>query len=79
MNEHIRKAEEAKRLLNEPMLKAAFEGVESGLIQAMKSAALGDDKTHHELVLCLQLLGRVRHYFKEVIDTGTMEQLQRKQ
>ena len=76
MNEQIRKAEEAKRLLNEPLIKAAFEGVENGLISAMKVSILGDEKTHHELVLCLQLLGRVRGYFQEVIDTGRMEQMQ---
>ena len=50
--------------------------MEAGLVSAMKVSIMGDDKTHHELVLCLQLLGRVRNYFKEVIDTGRMEQLQ---
>jgi hypothetical protein len=76
MNPHIRRAEEAKRLLSEPMLAEAFDNVESGLVGAMKNAIMGDEKTHHELVLCLQLLGRVRNYFQEVIDTGHMEQLQ---
>jgi hypothetical protein len=76
MNPHIRRAEEAKRLLSEPMLGEAFDNVESGLVGAMKVSIIGDDKTHHELVLCLQLLGRVRNYFQEVIDTGKMEQLQ---
>jgi hypothetical protein len=76
MNPHIRRAEEAKRLLSEPLLVEAFDNVEAGLIGAMKVSIMGDDKTHHELVLCLQLLGRVRNYFKEVIDTGKLEQLQ---
>lgn len=77
MNEQIRRAEEAKRLMNEPMLKQAFDGVEAGLVSAMKVSAFGDEKTHHELVLCMQLLGRVKHYFQEVIDTGRMEQMRK--
>lgn len=76
MNPDIRRAEEAKRLLAEPMLQEAFATVETGLIEAMKNAKLGDQLTHHELVLCLQLLGRVRGYFQEAIDTGKMIQMQ---
>lgn len=76
MNTEIRRGEEAKRMLAEPMLGEAFTNVEAGLIGAMKIAALGDQATHHELVLCLQLLGRVKRHFEEAIETGRMAQIQ---
>ena len=78
MNPDIKRAEEARRLLAEPMLNEAFDNVEAGLIGAMKASKLGDQMTHHELVLCLQLLGRVKHYFEDSIATGRMVAMQDK-
>ena len=60
-------------MLDEPMVKDAFDGVEAGLIGAMKASAIGDQPTHHELVLSLQILGRVKRHFEDVILTGRME------
>ena len=59
----------------EPMLQEAFAGVETGLVEAMKHAKMGDQLTHHELVLCLQLLGRVKRHFEEAIETGKLVQM----
>lgn len=76
MNKDIQRAEEAKRLMAEPMMQEAFASVEMGLVERMKLSSVGDQLTHHELVLCLQLLGRVRRYFEEAIETGKMVQIQ---
>lgn len=76
-DEEIRKAHEAERLLNEPMMKAAFLGIESGLVENIKRVAIGDTKTQHELVLTLQLLEKLKGHFLTVMQTGKMAKIQK--
>lgn len=71
-DEEIRRGHEAERLMNEPMLKGAFETVEKSLIDAMRRVAMGDKDTQHELVLSLQLLHRVRGHMVEAMETGKL-------
>lgn len=78
VDEEERRGFEAERVLNEPLLKEAFESVERGLVDAMKRVAMGDTKTQHELVLTLQLLGKVKGHIEEVVQTGQLAQIQKK-
>lgn len=77
LDQEIRKGEEARRLLNEPMLKDGFDKVESGLIDAMKRCAMADTVTQHELVLSLQLLARVKGHLLEAMETGKLALIQK--
>lgn len=72
LDEKIRRGHEAERVMNEPLLVEAFKEVEAGLVQAMKLSKLGDEKTHHELVLMLQLHGRLRGCFLYHMQTGQL-------
>ena len=63
--------------MNEPLLKDAFAKVENGLIEAMKRVPMGDTNTQHELVLSLQILGRVKGHMVEVMDTGKLARIQK--
>ena len=76
-DEEIRKANEAERLLNEPLMKAAFLGIEAGLVENLKRVAVGDEKTQHELVLTLQLLERLKGHFLTIMQTGKMAKIQK--
>lgn len=70
--QEIREGREAQTIYDHPLVKGAFDGVEAGIIQAMRKAPLGDTATHHELVVTLQLLGSLRQQFITMIQTGTM-------
>jgi hypothetical protein len=76
-DEEIRRGQEAGRLLNDPMLKGAFDSVEKGLVDAMRRVAMGDKDTQHELVLSLQLLARVKGHMLEAMETGKLAVIQK--
>ena len=73
----IRAANDAKRILGDPVFTKAFRDIESTLIERMKSVPLGDIDTQHELVVTLQLLGNLKKQFTTAIDTGKMAEIQK--
>lgn len=77
IEEEIRRGNEAERLMNEPMIKSAFMGIESGLVEKLKQVPMGDTKTQHELVLSLQLLEGLKTHFRTIMDTGKMARIQK--
>lgn len=77
LDKEIRRADEAARLMNEPMVQEAFNLIESDIHSAMRRSAIGDRDTHHELVLSLQMLGRIRNHFQSVLETGKLAQIQK--
>ena len=72
----VKRGEQAERLFADPLLKEAFEKVEEGIIEAMHKSAIGDESTHHNLVIAMQLLKQVKKNLREVADTGKMAKLQ---
>ena len=77
LDQEIRRADEAQRLMDAPLLKEAFEKIEEGLIDAMKRVPMGDQKTQHELILSLQLFGRIKGHLAEVMETGKLARIQK--
>lgn len=77
LDQEIRRGGEAERLMNDPLMKEAFITIENGLIESMKRVSVGDTKTQHELILLLQLFGKLRGYFTEVIETGKLATIQK--
>ena len=71
MNE-IRRAADAERLMNEPLLKEAFEQIESALLSRMRTVDVGALETHRDLIVSMQLLGKVKQYIEQVILTGKL-------
>lgn len=78
MNLEVTRGKDAMQLLENPIYKEAVEGVEQGLIRAMKVAAMGDESTHHRLVLALQLLNQITKHIETVAQTGVMAEMQTK-
>jgi len=72
------RAERSKQILDDPLVREAFAGVEAGLVSAMKQSAVNDETTHHHLVLSLQALGSVRREFEKWIAGGQVEEARRK-
>jgi len=75
----IDRAARAQQLLNDPLVKGAFEAVESGLVNAMKQSPLGDYDMHHNLTVSLQLLAQVERQFRNWIAEGNLEKARAKQ
>lgn len=77
LDQEIRRGEEAARVMAEPMLAHAFASIENGLVDAMRRVPMGDTKTQHELVLSLQLLGKLKGYMQETMETGKLARIQK--
>jgi hypothetical protein len=72
----IDRGREAQRIMDEPMIKEAFDKIESGVIQSMRLCPMADKETQHQLVLTLQILGNFKGVFQEVMATGKLAQIQ---
>lgn len=72
-------ADEAKRIIDNPVFKEALQGVKSGIITAMESAPMGDEKTHNRLVIALQILGQIEKNITEKIQTGKLAEIEIKE
>ena len=74
----IERANQAKRLLDDPTLQKAFAGVREALVQRMEAAAIGDDRTHHSLVQQLQALREIQRQLHKWFTDGEVERLRQK-
>ena len=54
------KASEAKRLLENQLLKIALDDIRSGLVSKLENAPISDVETQHEIALMLQLVRRLK-------------------
>jgi len=77
VDEEIRRANDAERLMNEPLLKEAFDIVETTVIDAIKRSSIADAASHHEFALMLQVIGGVKRHFKEAMETGKLARIQK--
>ena len=62
--------------MDNKLFKEAFDKVEDGIVNAMKTAPMGDEKTHNRLVIALQLLNQIEKHIKTVAETGKMAEIQ---
>jgi hypothetical protein len=74
--QEIKRGAEAELVLNNAVYKEAFDKVEEGLIQAILSSALGDEKTHNKIAISLQLLHQINSALRTVMQTGKMAKIQ---
>jgi hypothetical protein len=72
----IKRGDEAERLLENPIYVEAVTKVRNGILTAMQDSALGDESTHHRLVIALQLLSQIEKQIQDVAVTGKMAKLQ---
>lgn len=77
MDDPVVRGREAKLLLDNPLLKEAFEAVRADLIRQMESVAISDTTTQHELVLSIQLLNATKNRLHRFIRDGMFEEAKR--
>lgn len=73
------RAERAKHLLADEVLKDAFAEIRNRLIAQLESSAISDVELQHEITLMLQLLRRVREQLERYVGDGAVEQHRAKQ
>lgn len=71
-DQESRRGEQAKRLLDDPLLQEAFATVETGLRDAWSATSDEAAAERERLWLMLKLLGRVRAHVTAVLETGRL-------
>ena len=66
------RAERAKQLLADPVLKEAFHSIRESLVSKVEASGLDDVDTHHEVALSLQLLKRLNTTLQRFIQEQTV-------
>lgn len=72
------RAEEAKRMLDSPVLRGALDDIRANLIGKLETLPIGDVDTQHEIALTLQLLKRLREQLAKYADDVTVDQQKRR-
>ena len=70
--EEIRRAERAKQLLEDSLLKEAFDAVEEALLQGMRNAAIVDEKLRLRLLDRYEILHSLKSVLNGYIETGKL-------
>ena len=73
------RAERAKQLLSDDVLKGAFTEIRNRLISQLEALPISDVETQHEITLMLQLLRRLREQLERYVSDGAVEQHRAKQ
>jgi hypothetical protein len=68
--EQIRRGDDAKRLMAEPLLVEAFDLIEQGLMARMRTVDVGATDAQRDLIVTLQLLGKVKQHIEQTALTG---------
>lgn len=76
LQEEINRGQDAERIVSHPVYKDAIESVRKGIVDAMASSPMGDDKTHNRLVIALQLVNQIDRNLKTYMQTGQMAKIQ---
>lgn len=74
-DEEILRGREAARLMDDPLLKAAFESVEGAILDGLRTVDVGAKDAQRDLIVTLQLLGNLRRILKTHIQTGGLAEI----
>jgi len=74
--EDAQRAQRAKDLIENEQFKAAFIDIRAGIIEKWRSCPIRDIDGQHELKLMDKLLSEIEGYFKQIIETGKMAEIQ---
>lgn len=73
MTDHASRAEEAKRLIDNPLLSEVLDSIETAAITAWAATAMGDQENREMAYHALKASRRVRDALKGVVDNGLVE------
>lgn len=73
------RAEHAQRLLADPLLAEVFSSTREAFVAKLEASGMADYETHHEIALCLQILGQVKARLVKYVQDGENSQYQQAQ
>lgn len=72
LNAEAERGRRAQALLEDPLLKSAFEAIETAIVERFKSSPIDDDKGRRYLRLELHLLRSLKANLDHHVRTGTL-------
>ena len=72
--EKLRRSEEARRLLAEPLLAEAFDALRSETLAALLACKPTDDLARFRLAEALKLLARIESHLQLILETPRVQQ-----
>jgi len=66
------RARRAQSLLNDPLVKEAFETLEKDLLDSWRNSGTSDTETRESLWLAMRLLDRLHIHLQSILETGQM-------
>ena len=66
------RARRAQSLLNDPLVKEAFETLEKDLLDSWRNSGTSDTETRESLWLAMRLLDRIHIHLQSILETGQM-------
>jgi len=75
----IARAEQARALLDNDLLGAAFATLERGYLEAWRATHVDDTAAREKLFLAVNIVGKVRDQLARVVADGTLAQRELKQ
>ena len=70
--EELRRADEAKRLLDNPLFKEAFKTIREELIKHLLNTRIAEELERDRLYITIKALDLVEQHIKSVLETGTL-------
>ena len=70
--EELRRADEAKRLLDNPLFKEAFITIKEELIKHLLNTRVSEEVERDRLYITIKALDLVEQHIKSVLETGTL-------
>jgi hypothetical protein len=66
------RAARAQRLLEDEMLKEAFQGLEDGYTAAWRGTLIDDVSAREKLFLAINVVGKVRDHLQAIVNNGKL-------
>jgi len=70
--EELRRAEEAKRLLDNPLFKEAFKTIREELIKHLLNTRVAEELERDRLYITIKALDLVQQHIQSVLETGKL-------
>ena len=70
--EELRRAEEAKRLLDNPLFKEAFKTIREELIKHLLNTRVAEELERDRLYITIKALDLVEQHIQSVLETGKL-------
>lgn len=76
LEEELRRAQEAKALLENELLNSAFETIHDQIMDAWNNSAVRDTEGRERLFMAVQILGKIEGFLREFVTTGKLAAIQ---